>query len=73
MDKRDDPQHKWMRSLAARTHPHTAVCALANKLVRISWALLRKAEAVFNRGGRCSMSRWPVQHRDRLIRSRRER
>jgi len=47
-DKRDDPLHRWIRSLAARMHPHIAVCALANKLVRISWALLRKEEAVFN-------------------------
>jgi transposase len=47
-DKRDDPLHRWIRSLAARMHPHIAVCALANKLVRIAWALLRKAEAVFD-------------------------
>lgn len=47
-DKRDDPLHRWIRGLASRMHPHIAVCALANKLVRISWALLRKEEAVFN-------------------------
>lgn len=47
-DKRDDPLHRWMRALGARMHPHVAVCALANKLVRIAWALLRKNEAVFD-------------------------
>jgi transposase len=47
-DKRNDPLHRWMRALNARMHPHVAVCALANKLVRIAWALLRKNEAVFD-------------------------
>jgi transposase len=47
-DKRDDPLHRWMRALAARMHPNVAVCALANKLVRIAWSLLRKNEAVFD-------------------------
>ena len=56
MDKRDDPQHRWMRGLATRMHPHIAVCALANKLVRISWALPRKAEAVFNQAGAAARS-----------------
>lgn len=46
-DKRDDPLHVWIRSLASRMHPHVAVCALANKLVRICWALLRHDERVF--------------------------
>jgi transposase len=46
-DKRNDPLHIWIRSLASRMHPHVAVCALANKLVRICWALLRHDERVF--------------------------
>ena len=47
-DKRNDPLHRWIRALAGRMHSHVAVCALANKLVRIAWALLRKNEAVFD-------------------------
>lgn len=46
-DKRNDPLHTWIRSLASRMHPHVAVCALANKLVRICWALLRHDDQVF--------------------------
>lgn len=46
-DKRDDPLHRWMRGLAVRMHPHVAVCALANKMVRICWAILRGDEVVF--------------------------
>jgi transposase len=46
-DKRDDPLHIWIRSLASRMHHHVAVCALANKLVRICWALLRHEDQVF--------------------------
>jgi transposase len=46
-DKRDDPLHRWMRQLAERMHPHKAVCAVANKLVRICWALLRHDEVTF--------------------------
>jgi transposase len=45
--KRNDPLHQWMRKLAERMHPHKAVCALANKLVRICWALLRHDEMTF--------------------------
>jgi transposase len=45
--KRNDPLHQWMRKLAGRMHPHKAVCALANKLVRICWALLRHDEMTF--------------------------
>jgi transposase len=32
---------EWLRSLLARVHPNTAVVALANKLARIAWAVLR--------------------------------
>jgi transposase len=33
---------EWLRALLARTHKNTAVVALANKLARIAWAVLRK-------------------------------
>jgi transposase len=46
-DQRDDPLHAWIRRLAGRMHPHVAICALANKLVRICWALLRHEDMVF--------------------------
>lgn len=48
-DKRNDPLHQWIRSLASRMHPHVAVCALANKLVRICWSLLRHDDQVFSK------------------------
>ena len=35
---------KWLRALLARAHKNTAVVALANKLARIAWAVLRRAE-----------------------------
>jgi transposase len=31
----------WLRGLLARAHPNTVVVALANKLARIAWAVLR--------------------------------
>jgi hypothetical protein len=34
----------WLRSLLARCHHNTVVVALANKLARIAWALLRREE-----------------------------
>ena len=34
----------WLRGLLARCHRNTAVVALANKLARIAWALLRREE-----------------------------
>ena len=33
---------QWLRALLARTHKNTAVVALANKLARIAWAVLRR-------------------------------
>jgi hypothetical protein len=35
------PLGAWLRGLLARTHANTAVVALANKLARIAWAVLR--------------------------------
>ena len=35
------PLGDWLRGLQARAHPNTVVVALANKLARIAWAVLR--------------------------------
>ena len=35
----------WLEQLSARTHPNVAAVALANKLARMAWAVLAKAEA----------------------------
>lgn len=35
------PLGAWLRSLSARAHTNTVVVALANKLARIAWAVLR--------------------------------
>src|SRR3954462_8601515 len=34
----------WLRGLVARTHKNVATVALANKLARIAWAVLRRGE-----------------------------
>lgn len=38
---KDDRLSQWVTSLAARRHPNVAAAALANKTVRIAWAMLR--------------------------------
>ncbi|GAB6852465.1 IS110 family transposase [Paraburkholderia kururiensis] len=43
----NDPIQRWLLQLAERRHAHVAVCALANKLVRIAWAVMRSG-AEFN-------------------------
>jgi transposase len=35
---------EWLRALMERTHKNAAVVALANKLARIAWAVLRREE-----------------------------
>jgi transposase len=40
----------WLRSLLARTHKNAAIVALANKLARIAWAVLRTG-GIFRLGG----------------------
>jgi transposase len=35
---------RWVKELLARVHPNVAVVALANKLARISWAVLRSGQ-----------------------------
>ncbi len=44
------PLGVWLRGLLARAHGNTVVVALASKLVRIAWALLRN-ETRFAAGG----------------------
>jgi transposase len=48
--ERDTALGRWARGLIARVHPNVAVVALANKLARIAWAVLRRGEK-FNAGG----------------------
>jgi transposase len=38
------PLGEWLRALMKRTHKNAAVVALANKLARIVWAVLRRGE-----------------------------
>jgi transposase len=38
------PLGKWLTSLLERAHKNTVVVALANKLARIVWAVLRRGE-----------------------------
>ena len=42
-DKRD-ATGAWLRGLTARVHKNAATVALANKLARIAWAVLRRGE-----------------------------
>ncbi|MGB8601216.1 MAG: IS110 family transposase [Rhizomicrobium sp.] len=44
-DKQNPVLKKWLDGLAARKHNNVAVIALANKLARISWAVLVKEKA----------------------------
>jgi transposase len=38
------PLGEWLRALMKRVHKNAAVVALANKLARIAWAVLRRGE-----------------------------
>ena len=38
------PLGEWLQALMGRTHKNAAVVALANKLARIAWAVLRREE-----------------------------
>ena len=38
---KEDHLSQWAKSIAARRHPNVAAVALANKTVRIAWAMLR--------------------------------
>ena len=52
LSKSATPLGEWLRGLLARCHPNTATVALANKLARIAWAVLRRE---------CSFRMVPVQ------------
>lgn len=45
--KADTALGAWLRGLQARCHPHTVIVALANKLARIAWVIIRR-ETVFS-------------------------
>lgn len=36
----NDPLQRWLMQVGQRRHPHVAICALANKLARIAWAVM---------------------------------
>lgn len=42
--ERDTALGRWAKDLLARVHPNVAVVALANKMARICWALLRNGQ-----------------------------
>lgn len=44
LSKSETPLGAWLRALLARVHKNAAVVALANKLARIAWAVLRRKE-----------------------------
>ena len=42
--QKDTPLGRWVKGLLARAHKNVVVVALANKLARIAWAVLRRRE-----------------------------
>ena len=40
--ERDTPLGRWAKELMSRTHRNVAIVALANKLARITWAVLQR-------------------------------
>lgn len=48
--ERNTPLGRWAKSLLSRVHPNVAVVALANKLARIAWAVLRRGETFTVKG-----------------------
>jgi transposase len=42
--ERDTVLGRWTKGLLARAHKNIAVVALANKMARIAWAVLRRRE-----------------------------
>ena len=42
--ERNTPLGRWAKGLLGRAHQNVAVVALANKLARIAWAVLRRGE-----------------------------
>lgn len=48
--ERDSHLGRWVKGLLERSHPNVAVVALAAKLARIAWAVLRQAKPFTNYG-----------------------
>jgi transposase len=48
--ERDTALGRWAKGLLARVHKNVAVVALANKLARIAWAVLRRGEKFAAKG-----------------------
>ena len=48
--ERDTALGRWAKGLLARAHPNVTVVALANKLARIAWAVLRRGETFTAKG-----------------------
>ena len=44
LSKGETPLGAWLRGLLARAHVNTVVVALAAKLARIAWAVIRRGE-----------------------------
>ena len=42
--ERDTPLGRWAKGLLGRAYQNVAVVTLANKLVRIAWAVLRRGQ-----------------------------
>jgi transposase len=42
--QKDTPLGRWVKGLLARAHKNVVVVALANKVARIAWAVLRRRE-----------------------------
>ena len=42
--QKDTPLGRWVKGLLARAHKNVVAVALANKLARIAWAVLRRRE-----------------------------
>ena len=45
LSERDTPLGRWVKGLLGRAHQNVVVVALANKLARIAWAVLRHGDA----------------------------
>jgi len=48
--ERDTALGRWAKNLRARVHKNVAIVALANKLARIAWAVLRRGEKFTAKG-----------------------
>ena len=48
--ERDTALGRWTKNLLARVHKNVAIVALANKLARIAWAVLRRCEKFTAKG-----------------------